>query len=425
MMLTFHSSELPDRPLSELLRDPSLEGHERAVWLNGEDGFIGLGVAVRAIIPASPDRFTAADRAIQAWHERANVIDEVERRGSGLIAFASFAFDDDRGDSIVLVPRLVIARRAGRSWLTLTTSTTDTSLDDLVTALRDPAWRPDIGVDSGPRDRPRFGGRTMSDVTWLAAVDEALALIASGALDKVVLARDELLWSRRPFDVTGVLQALHARFPGCFTFEVDGLVGASPELLLAVEGTEARSRVLAGSRARGVDAATDRQIAIDLLQATKDLEEHRLAAASVQAVLERACNDMTVDGPEVVKLANVQHLATSLRGRLEPARRSLELLSLLHPTAAVGGSPRAAALTAIRQLEQLERGRYAAPIGWTDAGGDGEWAIALRCARIEGRRAHLWAGAGIVAGSLPEDELAETRMKLTTMRTALGATTST
>lgn len=379
-------------------------------WVRGGRGIVAWGEALRIDVGTGPDRAARAANALAEAASRASVTDRAASVGSGLIAIASFAFDE-AGDSTMFVPRVVLGLHGDRRFRT-----------DVVRAGAEPLpLLPASGRDRTPPSRPRFAGTTGSDVGWLSAVAEATRRIEAHHLDKVVLARDHLLWSERPFDVRGIVQRLWARFPSCHTFHVDGLVGATPELLLARHGDIVRSRVLAGTAARGADADADAAIGVRLLESQKDRAEHALAVASVVDVLGPRCVELDVRGPHLLRLDNVQHLATDVVGRLGPDRpTSLELVGALHPTAAVGGSPRPAALATIAELEGMGRGRYAGPVGWTDASGDGEWGIALRCAQIDGSRARLFAGAGIVAGSLPEEELAETRLKLAAMRGVLG-----
>lgn len=273
------------------------------------------------------------------------------------------------------------------------------------------------------QDRPRYAGSSQPDLHWLEAVAEAIGLIEAGEVAKVVLARDHAVWAREPFDAVALARRLTARFASCHTFVVDGLVGATPELLLARNGDRVVSRVLAGTAARGPDPASDARLGAALLASDKDRTEHRLAAESVADVLAPRCRVLQHDPePELLRLDNVQHLATLFTGDLDVPASALELVAALHPTAAVGGTPRRTAIEVIRRLEGMERGRYAGPVGWTDPSGDGEWGIALRCAQLSGARARLFAGVGIVGASLPEAELEETRLKLLAMQAALDAT---
>lgn len=399
-----------DRPLLSLL--PDLPDDERFAFVQGDAGVVGWGVAARIAVGSGPERFTRARDGLHALLGGHAVAAGMP----GSVAFASFTFDEDDATSVMVVPRVALVRRDGRTWRIVVGDPGDAPVDVA------PAVRRDDVVD-----RPRYGGSTQRDDVWLDAVAQAITAIDAGAYTKVVLARDLHLWSRAPFDVPVVLEALQARFPACTTFLVDHLLGASPELLLRRDGTRVTSRVLAGTAPRGTDAAEDARIGEALLASTKDRHEHDLALRSAVDALAPLCTSLEAPGaPSLVRLDNVQHLGSDLHGDLAAdgagaVPHVLDVLARLHPTAAVGGVPRAAALTAIRSLEGMPRGRYAGPVGWCTPDGDGEFAIALRCAEVRGDRARLFAGAGIVAGSLPEAELTETWLKLRAMTGVLDA----
>lgn len=410
MRLHVRSVALPeDRPLLDLVPDVD----DRLTWVRDDEGLVAWGTAVRIEPGRGPERFVRAEAELRRLARTAEVEDVVRQAGSGLIGVGSFTFDADADGSVLVVPRVVIGRRDGRTWRT------DITPDDADPVAEPASWPP------RPRrqDRPRYAGSSLPDLHWLDAVATAIERIHDGALEKLVLARDHALWSREPFDALDLARRLTARFPRCHTFVVEGLVGATPELLLAREGRSVRSRVLAGTTGRSDDEVEDAALGADLLASEKDLAEHRYAAESVREVLATRCADLAgAPGPRLLRLDNVQHLATTFEGHLDdPTTSSLEVVAALHPTAAVGGTPRGAALELIRELEGMDRGRYAAPVGWTDASGDGEWGIALRCAELSGARARLFAGVGVVDGSLPEAELEETRLKLLAMQAALGA----
>jgi menaquinone-specific isochorismate synthase len=251
-----------------------------------------------------------------------------------------------------------------------------------------------------------------------------VARIRAGELHKVVLARDLRAVASSVIDVRMLLARLAARYPGCYTFSCAGLAGATPELLIRREGQEVSSLVLAGTAPRGGSPAQDDAFGSGLLASAKDVEEHGYAAADVRGTLEPLCAELSVAAqPSLLRLANVQHLATRLTGRLAgeagTGPSALALAAALHPTAAVCGTPAAAALDLIRELEGMDRGRYGGPVGWVDAAGNGEWGIALRCAVLAGPRARLFAGCGIVSDSKPEAELAEAQSKFRPVQQAI------
>lgn len=394
-----------DRPLLDLV--PS---GEALAFVRDGQGVVGWGEALRLRPGPGPERITRADAELRSID--AEVDDSVQVAGTGLVAIGAFSFSARSADSALVVPRVVVGRRDGRTFLT--------RIDpDGAPPAAEPAAAPPGAVT---RDRPRYAGSTVPDVRWLEAVAEAIRRIQAGGLDKVVLARDHALWARDVFDPVELARRLTARFPSCHTFVVDGLVGATPELLLSRRGRHVVSRVLAGTAGRDPDEATDAALGAGLLDSDKDRWEHQLAADSVQQVLGPRCSRLSHEAaPRLLRLDNVQHLATTFEGELTAEASALELVEALHPTAAVGGTPREAAVALIEELEGMDRGRYAGPVGWTDAGGDGEWGIALRCAELAGARARLFAGVGVVAGSLPEAELEETRLKLLAMQAALDA----
>jgi menaquinone-specific isochorismate synthase len=388
---------------------PSILDHAPPfVWMSADQVLVGFGEAMRSAPGIGPGRFAAAQGAFDDWVATLDLEDQVGVPGSGPIAFASFTFDPRSHGSVLAVPEVVIGRHRDR-WFMTTIGDVEPS----------PLFHP-AGTAELPLDRPRYAGASIPDVAWLDAVANAIHLIGTSDLEKVVMARDYAVWSKERFDTRRVLARLQERFPDCYVFSVDGLVGASPELLVRVSDLTVESVALAGSARRSGDPTEDEQIAKALIASDKDRREHEMAAASVGDVLADICERILRDPePELVNLANVRHLATRFRGTLAERRTALEVAGTLHPTAAVGGSPTEAAVEVIRSLEGMDRGRYAGPVGWVDRRGDGEFAIALRCAEISGARARLFAGAGIVEGSLPENELEETRLKLQAMLPAL------
>jgi menaquinone-specific isochorismate synthase len=334
----------------------------------------------------------------------------VRRPGTGLVAFGSFAFDPATGSSVLVVPEVVVGHRGDDWWIT---TVGRPAPGDRLPA-REPVRPPSSVV---------FSDGALSGVDWMSAVQAAVGRIAAGAVDKVVLARDLTALADEPVDVRWPLRRLERDYPGCWAFAVDGLLGATPEMLLRLERGIATSRVLAGTLRRSGDPNEDLRRGAELARSIKDVEEHGYGVRSVVDALALHCTDVEVpSAPFVLELRNVMHLATDVRGVVGDGATSLQIVASLHPSAAVCGSPTEVALELIREIEGLDRGRYAGPVGWTDAAGDGEWGIALRCAEVDPadpRRLRLFAGCGIVAGSQPLHELAESNAKLVPMRDAL------
>jgi menaquinone-specific isochorismate synthase len=348
--------------------------------------------------------------------------------GTGFVAFGSFAFDPDNSTagSVLVVPQVIVGRRAGRAWRT-TIRATDGQTPTGVTAGRLEERPDDLFATPTAVQSPgavHYADGKLPAPEWQGVVAESVRRITAGELDKVVLARELLAIADNPVDPRWLVSRLAKDYPGCWTYHVDGLVGATPEMLIRREGGLATSRVLAGTIRRSADDVQDLALAAGLAQSGKDLQEHEFAVTSVARALAPFCSGMNVpDAPYVLELPNVLHLATDVTAVADPQVSSLALAAALHPSAAVCGTPTAAARATIAELEQLDRDRYAGPVGWIDADGDGEWAIALRCGRIdpdEPRQIRLYAGCGIVADSDPSAEHAESVAKLVPMRDALG-----
>lgn len=427
--------DAPDDLLSLLPQDAPL------TWVRRGDGLVGWGEAVRVEV-AGAERFADAERA---WHRlvaHAVVRDEVRLPGTGPVAFGSFAFDDaSAAGGVLVVPRVVVGRRDGRAWLTVVeTAGTLGAAPDAGLLARHVAGLTPVRAPGAVTYSP---GSVAAD-DWTDVVARGVAAIRAGEVDKVVLARDEIARTTEPLDVRHALGRLAEHYPTCWTFSVDGMIGATPELLVRSEKGLVTSRVLAGTIRRTGDDDADLARAAILAHSSKDLEEHEYAVTSVARALAPFCSSTNVpDAPFVLHLPNVLHLASDVTGVLagvgEPLGTvpglpgapagvaghptSLALAAALHPTAAVCGTPTEAARDLIRRIEGMDRARYAGPVGWVGADGDGEWGIALRSAQVDTEDPHrlrLFAGCGIVAASDPAAELAESRAKLVPMRTALA-----
>lgn len=388
---------------------------ELTAWVRRGEGLVGWGRAL-SVTTQGGDRFEDAIRWWRGVCETAIVRDGVGLPGTGPIAVGSMAYAaDSAARSVLVVPEVVVGLRGDRAWLT--TVTTDGSLP--------------VGVDVAPTAAPEapvaitFGDGPKSPTVWARAVADAVELIAGGRLDKVVLARSLNAVATAPIDPRWLLQRLAERYDNTWVFAVDGLVGATPEMLVRLDRGLVTSRVLAGTIRRTGDDAHDLALAASLARSSKDLEEHEYAVRSVADALTRHCSSTNVpESPFVLHLANVMHLATDVAGVVDDDSSSLRLAASLHPSAAVCGTPTALADRVITELEGLDRRRYAGPVGWMDASGDGEWGIALRCGELDPAdptSIRLYAGCGIVAGSDPEAEVAESDAKFLPMRDALTA----
>jgi menaquinone-specific isochorismate synthase len=414
-------------------------------WVQHGAGLLGWGEAVRVSLPAGEDRFTAGEKWLRSVFDTADIDDQVRLRGSGPIAFGSFTFDASSDESVLIIPRVVLGRDGrGHAWQTVLSRGDSVARgDDPPIPPRfwgDPSPQAPLGGDPSPQ-APLGGGKSpqtpsvasvgalgwregsLTGARWEEAVAEAVAAIQAGGLRKVVLARDLFATAAEPIDARVLLRRLAARYPDCFTFACDGMVGATPELLVRRAGRQVSALVLGGTAPRGGDGAHDEALGSELLASAKNNEEHAYAVASIRDALGPLCDALEVEArPGLLKFPNLQHLGTQVRGTLTDGgkpKSALALAAAVHPPAAVCGTPTSAALELIRELEHMDRQRYAGPVGWVDAEGNGEWGIALRCAQLSGRTARLFAGCGIVAGSEPAAELAETLVKFQPMRGAL------
>jgi menaquinone-specific isochorismate synthase len=408
--------------------DPfDLAGETGFAWSGPGGELVGTVTAARIPVGSRIERAAEAAADLLAGAE----VDDPAGAGLGPVAVGALPFSPAAPGELH-VPALLLRRDpAGATWVTATAPApaAPPPAADLLARLRDLADR-EVGAGRRPGGREARRGAASGWPAarrldrpdgnldaWRASVALALEAIAAGRLDKVVLAREALVEAERPFPRAALLRRLRDRAGvEAFVYASGGLVGASPELLVSRRGRVVTSRPMAGTVPRGATAAAEASALARLTGSDKEAVEHRLVVDAVTEGLAKVADRVEVAPAEVVRLATVAHLATEVTAELtEPLPSALELAGLLHPTPAVGGCPRDAALAAIAALEPFDRGRYAGPVGWVDAAGDGEWAVALRCAALDGRRARLLAGAGIVPGSDPDEEWAETEHKLAAM----------
>ncbi|MDV3222472.1 isochorismate synthase [Intrasporangium sp.] len=403
-----------DEPLLAYL--PREAGQDEVVsWVRRGEGLVGWGTALE-FSASGTGRFSAAEAWWRSVTTRAVVRDEVGVPGTGLVCFGSFPFADDSDDvARLVVPSTIVGRRDGHAWVTSVT---------LEPQLL-PVGAPSVAGEADAPHGVTFADGSVSPSDYAHAVAEAVKRISSGALDKVVLARDLIATAREPIDPRWVLRRLAERYENTWVFAVAGLLGATPELLVRRDQGLITSRVLAGTIRRTGDDEADLALAASLARSSKDLEEHEYAVRSVAEALAPHCSSMNVpESPFVLHLPNVMHLATDVAAVSADDASSLTLAASLHPSAAVGGTPTERAVELIGELEHMDRGRYAGPVGWMDARGDGAWGIALRSGAFlpdDPTTIRLYAGCGIVAGSDPESEVAESNAKLIPMRDALAS----
>jgi menaquinone-specific isochorismate synthase len=392
-------------PLNEI----EISGYtQSALWTRAGDGLVGFGKKASTTVQGN-NRFTDARKFFQEVLNHSEI--ESEFRGGGPILFTSFAFDPDQPSELV-VPEIVISRKNGKNWITwygdqkkptISRKTFSQSKNDFVEK---------DGEVSGPE--------------WIKRVEKAISLIASGGAEKIVLAREIIFSSSQAINLDRVIANLIENYPTTWVYYLEGLIGATPELLIRLSKSLVTSRVLAGTIRKTGDEEKDMALAASLAKSSKDLEEHEYAVSSVADALEPFTSSINLpESPFVLHLANVMHLATDVTGVIGQRDKEIDIFSLLqavHPSAAVCGTPKEKAFSAIKEFESMNRGRYAGPIGWVDHYFDGEMGIALRCAQISNDSKNLkaYAGCGIVLGSDPALELAESQAKFAPIRNALA-----
>ena len=389
-------------PLLDLLPDSN-----PLAWVRSGDGLVGWGSFATTTV-SGPHRFADARHWWQKQLEKLAVTNTVHGSGTGPVLFTSFSFSPD-DVSVLVIPEVVVGRKADKSWITWI----GTGAQPILRSTPDHVTNGDMVWNEEPA----------ADAQWKERVATAVNRIQNGELDKVVLARDIYVKSNKSIDPRVILNKLANEYPSTWKYSISGLVGATPELLLRLSRGMITSRVLAGTISKTGNDEKDLALAASLARSSKDLAEHEYAVRSVADAIEPFCTSINVpESPFVLHLANVMHLATDVTGALVETLAHTDaftILEQLHPTAAVCGTPRPKAAALIGEIEGMSRGRYAGPVGWIDAAGDGELGIALRCGQINGDSIRIFAGCGIVDGSDPEVELAETYAKFSPMRSAL------
>lgn len=399
-------------------------------WLRRGEGLVGIG-EIACFSGTGAERFANAE---QWWKEilaSAFIEDSLRIPGTGALAFGSFAFSKTSAyESVLIIPALVVGFREGTTWITqLTVDGTIPTAASALTLLRDYVTNVSTtGLpDSGALPSATLSSGALTEQEWKDSVTAGVAAIEQGGLEKVVLARDVVASFPEVIERVSILQRLVHFYDECWTYGVRGLVGSTPEILIKVEGTTAQARVLAGTLDREDEPAGSVDFAARVLGGSaKQRQEHDFAVRSLTRQLAPFATDLSFPSePFILELPNVWHLASDVKAELADTDghlpTSLALVEALHPTAAVCGTPREDAGKLILELEKMDRGPYAGPVGWLDGAGNGEWGIALRGAVLETTHsARLYAGAGIVEASDPAAELAETWAKFRPMLQALG-----
>lgn len=374
-------------------------------WVRNGEGLVGWGIHASIKVKGAK-RF---DDARNWWHQQLDsfeINNEVHGPGTGPVLFTSFAFDENE-ESELVIPKVVVGTRNQSTWITWFGNESQPKLIERAVANSIPAikWR-EADVSS-----------------WKEKVLTAVSEIQEDVLDKVVLAREIIADAESNVDPRSVLRNLAKEYPGTWVYSNNGLVGATPELLIRLNNSMVVSRVLAGTISKTGDDDKDLALAASLARSSKDLEEHEYAVRSVADALSPFCSSTNVpDSPFVLHLSNVMHLATDVTGAIKESHKVIDIFSILaklHPSAAVCGTPTAVAAELIKRIEGINRRRYAGPIGWVDSKGDGEQGIALRCGYINGKEVHAFAGCGIVAGSDAAKEVAESQAKFLPIINAL------
>lgn len=378
-----------------------LLGTNSGCFIQNGEGLIGWGEALK-LSATGPERFRKLDALWQETTAAATIDNQANLPGSGLVALGSIAFaEQSKTESVLVIPNLIIGFSQGEYFLTAINLTVDQALKLVGASVK--------------ADALVFNPGEISPELFCSNVAKAIDLITAEQISKVVLARD-LVAQVEQFNPNHGLAKLATKFSSCYTYLVDGTFGASPELLVSVSKRQVSARVLAGTAGRGTDREVDEAIGEALSHSHKNLIEHEYAIDSLTVAMADLCAEVSVsEKPFSLALPNLWHLASDVSAILKSEITSLALLEVLHPSAAVAGTPRDKALELISQLEKIDRGRYAGPVGWVSATGDGVWAIALRGAQITGNQVRAFAGCGIVAESDPESELAETNLKFKTV----------
>ncbi|NSL51373.1 isochorismate synthase [Calidifontibacillus erzurumensis] len=410
---------------------------ERFFWAapNGDFVMVGVGSA-HTLVSNSDNCFKQFEKD---WQELLNysTADQIEEPGVGPVLFGAFSFDPKKEKTNLwrnfpiakmVLPQHVLTITKDECWLTVNMMVDqNTNAEHLADAILKEQQNLLQNLTK-PTYNPSHRELTIEELDkdeWIASVDKVAGQIRSSEIEKVVLAREIRVKSDRPFITEEILDRLLTEQPISYIFALEGgedcFMGASPERLVKKQGKEAFSTCLAGSIGRGSTPEEDYKLGNELLNDAKNLHEHEVVVRAITSAFEQGCERISVpEKPILYKIRDIQHLYTPVVGEVKKNVSLLTLVEKLHPTPALGGHPKEEALQKIRTIERLDRGLYAGPIGWLDSKGNGEFAVAIRSALVQGKEASLFAGCGIVGDSDPASEYKETQMKFRPMLSALG-----
>lgn len=410
---------------------------ERFFWKDPSDDIfiVGLGICKQIQTDQASGRFFHVEKQWKRFIETGIIFDDHKIEATGPMMFGGFSFDPLKkktplwskySDTLFHIPKYLLTKKKGQVYLT--TNIVCTQHDESTLAETILKERQSILSAKQPewlKDNPLLKQLEVNPTSWKETVTKLVEDLKIGTLKKAVLARELRLFFENEISVEAVLNRLMKEQAQSFTFAFesngDCFVGASPERLVKKEGTKLFSTCLAGSIARGKNEEEDQLLGDTLLSDDKNLIEHQYVVDMIKEAMEKVCKDIYLPNqPALLKMRDIQHLYTPVVGEASEDSSLLQLVNLLHPTPALGGLPKAEAVEKIREIEELDRGYYAAPIGWVDYAGNGEFAVAIRSGLIQGKEASLFAGCGIVENSNAESEYKETMIKFRPMLSALG-----
>ncbi|WP_246277117.1 isochorismate synthase [Neobacillus endophyticus] len=411
---------------------------ERFFWKDPKDEtvLVGLGIVHQIQTDQNDSRIYHVEQKWKTLLKDSLVFNPYTESGTGLLLFGGFSFDPLKektelwskfADALFYLPKFLLSIIHGQTYLTTNLICTANDDESLLYKISEERKKLVDAIQENIQEQPLnlLETKEVSPKKWKESVSAVVKELTNGPLKKVVLARELRLIFSNPVETENVLKNLnhqqHESFIFAFESKGDCFIGASPERLIKKQGNEVFSTCLAGSIPRGTTAKEDQTLGHVLLNDQKNLIEHQYVVEMIKEALTGACDEVIIpEKPQLMKIRDIQHLYTPVIGKCDLDTSLLRLVERLHPTPALGGLPKEEAIEKIRQVEDLDRGFYAAPIGWLDYGNNGEFAVAIRSGLIQGKEASLFAGCGVVADSDPESEFQETGLKFRPMLRALG-----